>query len=90
MDIVTVIGVEAPGTNAVSTYSNAHLVRIIATTANTLVTRAMPTANSTNLANTTIGTFTALTGQVTWAAKAPTEMFLIPATANVAACAFAS
>jgi hypothetical protein len=83
VDIVRTMGVEAPMTTSNSTYSNAHLVRITASS-NTLVTRA----NN----GVTVGTFTALGGQVTWAGKAPFETFAANSgtTANAAACGFAS
>ncbi len=75
MDIVKVAGTEAPMTTIANTWSNAHLIRIVATS-NTLVTRAYANGVA-------IGTFSALGGQVTWAAKGPSETFA--ATANLAA-----
>jgi hypothetical protein len=82
MDIVKVQGVETPMTTSNNTYGNAHLLRIVAAS-NTLITRA----NN----GVTVGTFTALGGQVTWAAKAPGEAFAAnQAGANAAVCGFQS
>lgn len=79
--IVKVIGTEFSLTMA-NTVGGSRLVRLLPAS-NALITRAYSNA-------VTAGTFTAPGGQVTWAAKKPSDTFASSVACNCAAVAFQS
>lgn len=84
MDIIKITGPEVNSGNTANTFSNSHLLKVVLTAANTVVTR-------TNSANVVVGNTTLpATATIYWLAKAPGDTFTFSTAALVTPCAFQS